>query len=433
VLWVDEAGLLSAKAMDRLLNVVKAQGCRVVLAGDPDQHNAVERGDAMHMLEKHAGLPVPEVTKIIRQKEETYRRVVEAMSSGDVKNAFSTLEEMKAFVEDADIGNLHNRIADDYVGLVYSGKEALIIAPQHQEGRAINGKVRERLREAGRLTGADIVVPRLTNLKLTEAERTDPRHYQAGQVVQFVQHAPGFRRGERLSVVAREGDAVTIQSAAGEKKQLPLKLASRFQLYASDQIAVAAGDRVRITNNGFAKTGQRLDNGTMQTVARVHPNGEIELKNKAVLAAGFGHLTHGYYVTSYVSQSKTVDWTFLAQSSLSFNAGSREQMNVSLSRGRDGIRIYTDDKAELRKRASRSAARGSALDFLGPEKTETTAQKRPEKREVIMTDMNRWLNSWRKGQERAKMSERSRETDLCKEARGVSKGRGRGLDLEISL
>jgi hypothetical protein len=347
-----------------------------------------------------------------------------------VKNAFSSLEEMKAFVEDADIGRLHNRIADDYLGLVNSGKEALIIAPQHQEGKAINEKVRERLREAGRLKGADCVVPRLTNLKLTEAERADPRHYQTGQVVQFVQHAPGFRRGERLSVVGRDGDAVTVRRASGERKRLPLGLASRFQLYASDQIALAAGDRVRITNNGSAKTGQRLDNGTLQTVARVHPNGEIELKNKAVLAKGFGHLTHGYYVTSYVSQSKTVDWTLLAQSSLSMKAGSREQMNVSLSRGREGIRIYTDDKAELRERASRSAARGSALDFLGPEET---TQKRPEKREVVMTDMNRWLNSWRKGQERAKMSERSRGTDLCKEARGVSKGRGRGLDLEISL
>ena len=430
VIWVDEAGLLSAKAMDRLLNVAKAQGARVVLAGDPDQHNAVERGDAMYLLEKHAGLPVPEVTKIIRQKEETYRHAVEAMSGGDVEKAFSKLDQMKAFVEEAELGRLHSRIADDYLGLVNSGKEALIIAPQHQEGIAINAKVRERLREAGRIWGADCVVPRLTNLKLTEAERADPRHYQAGQVVQFVQHAPGFRRGERLSVVGREGDAVTIQNRAGDKKSLPLKMASRFQLYGSDQIALAAGDRVRITNNGFAKTGQRLDNGTLQTVAHVHPNGEIELKNKAVLAAGFGHFTHGYYVTSYVSQSKTVDWTLLAQSSLSMKAGSREQMNVSLSRSREGIRIYTDDKGELRKRASRSVARGSALDFLGPEKTQ---QKRPERREVIMTDMNRWLKSWQRGRERAKMSERSRETDLSKEARGVSKGRGRGLDLEISL
>lgn len=430
VVWVDEASLLSARAMDRLFNVAKTQGCRVVLAGDPDQHNAVERGDAMRTLEKHAGLPVAAVTKIIRQKEETYRKAVEAMSSGDVGKAFSTLEKMNAFVEDADIAQLHSRIADDYLGFVKSGKEALIIAPQHQEGMAITGKVRERLRQEGRLKGAENSVLRLTNLKLTEAERAEHRHYQAGRVVQFVQNAPGFKRGERLSVLGRQGEEVTVQTAAGETKRLSLTLASRFQLYSCDRIALAAGDRVRVTNNGFARTGQRLDNGTLHTIARVHANGEIEFKNKAVLAPGFGHLTHGYYVTSYVSQSKTVDWTLLAQSSLSFNAGSREQMNVSLSRGREGIRIYTDDKAKLRERVSPSAARGSALDFVGPEKTK---EKRPERREVVMTDMNRWLKSWQRGRDRAKMSERSREADLCKEARGVSKGRGRGLGLEISL
>jgi conjugative relaxase-like TrwC/TraI family protein len=430
VIWVDEASLVSARAMDRLFNVAKGQGCRVVLAGDPDQHNAVERGDAIRTLQKHAGLPCAAVTKIIRQKEETYRKAVEAMSAGDVDKAFSTLEKMNVFVESQDIAQLHSRIADDYLGLVKSGKQALIIAPQHQEGVAITGKVRERLRHEGRLKGAENSVLRLTNLKLTEAERADHRHYQSGQVVQFVHNAPGFRRGERLSVIGRQGEEVTVQNAGGQTKRLPLALAPRFQLYSCDKIALAAGDRIRVTNNGFAKTGQRLDNGTLHTVARIRPTGEIELKNKAVLAPGFGHLTHGYYVTSYVSQSKTVDWALLAQSSLSFNAGSREQMNVSLSRGREGIRIYTDDKAELRELASRSGARGSAMDFVGSERTE---KKRPEERAVVMTDMNRWLKAWQRGRDRAKMSERSRETDLCKEARGVSKGRGRGLDLEISL
>lgn len=429
VIWVDEAGLLSARSMRRLFDVAKEQGCRVVLAGDPDQHVSVERGDAMRILEKHAGLTVPQVEEIIRQKG-TYRRAVEAMSDGEIGKAFSALEKLKAFAEDKDIARLHDRIAKDYVGLLKSGKEALIIAPQHQEGMAITDKVRGELREVGRLKGQDQAVLRLTNLTLTDAERSESRHYQAGQVVQFVQNAPGFKRGERLNVVERNGNEVTVENIAGEKRLLPLSKSARFQLYQVDKIALAEGDKVRVTNNGFAKTGQRLNNGTLHTVARVHPSGEIELKNKAILAVGFGHLTHGYYVTSQGSQSKTVDWTLLAQSSMSFKASSREQMNVSLSRGREGIRIYTDDKAELRERARRSAARGSALDFVGSEKTES---KRPQDKSVITSDMNRWWTTWQKGQDRAKMRERSPETDLSKEARGVSKGRGRGLGLEISL
>ncbi|MDR3404231.1 MAG: MobF family relaxase [Chthoniobacter sp.] len=431
VIWVDEAGLLSARLMQRLFDVAKAQGCRIVLAGDPGQHSAVERGDAMRTLETHAGLPVPQVTKIVRQKEATYRRAVEAMSRGDVDKAFAALEKLNAFTEEKDIGRLHDRVAKEYVGLLRSGKEALIIAPQHQEGMAITGKVRAELRTVGQIKGNDQAVLRLTNLKLTEAERKEPRYYQQGQLVQFVQNAPGFKRGERWIVAECKREQVTVENAAGEKKLLPLSKSSRFQLYRVDKMSLAQGDRVRVTNNSFAKTGHRLDNGTLHTVAGVRANGEVELKNKAVLPAGFGHLTHGYYVTSHSSQSKTVDWTLLAQSSMSFNAGSREQMNVSLSRGRDGIRIYTDDKAKLRTCANRDAARGSALDFLGSEKM---SEKRADKREVIMGDMNRWWSSWQKSLARGRMSERSREADRCKDATtGVSKGRRRGLGLEISL
>ena len=101
-------------------------------------------------------------------------------------------------------------------------------------------------------------------------------------------------------------------------------------------------------------------------------------------------------------------------------------MNVSLSRGREGLRIYTDDKVKLRECAGRSAARQSAMEFLGAEKK---ILKRPDQRGIIVTAMNRWWNTWQREREGAK---RARETDLCKEVPGITKGRGRGIDLEIS-
>ena len=41
----------------------------------------------------------------------------------------------------------------------------------------------------------------LTNRQLTEAERGDPLRFESGDVVQFVQNAPGHKRGERLVVI----------------------------------------------------------------------------------------------------------------------------------------------------------------------------------------------------------------------------------------
>ena len=87
--------------------------------------------------------------------------------------------------------------------------------------------------------------------------------------------------------------------------------------------------------------------------------------NGKVLAKDFGHLASGYYITSWSGQSKTVDKVLVAAgSALSFMATYLEQFYVSVTRGREGARIYTDDKDGLRERIVHSAQRGSATELL---------------------------------------------------------------------
>ena len=303
----------------------------------------------------------------------------------------------------------------------------LIVSPQHQEIVAVTKAVREKLRECGKLNGEEYTVTRLTNLQLTEAQRGDPRSYEPGQVVQFTQHAPGYKRGERVTVLERNGDKVLVQTGGGATKELPLTESKHFQLYRAEPMALTAGDRIRVTQNSFAKGGQRLNNGGLYNVARITPEGEIALKNGAVLPKQFGHLTHGYCVTSYASQSKTVNVPLIAQSSLSFNASSLEQIYVSLSRGNEGIRIYTDDLKELRERVARSTARGSAMDFAGDISEHGLRRTMPE----FPVEMRRAWCAWQKRKE--KVAARSYEKEIHT-SRGTSKGgkeRERGLELSI--
>ena len=426
VIWVDEASLLSARAAERLRNIAKINACRIVLSGDTAQHHSIERGDIMRTLEKHAGLPVAQVQVIIRQEGE-YKKAVEAVSEGRLNDAFATLEKMGAIRESKDLEALHKELAGDYVSLLKTKKSVLIVSPQHQEIAAVSKVVREKLRENGKIKGEEHSVLRLTNLQLTEAERADARYYEQGQVVQFTQNAPGFRRGARLSVLERMGDEVTVKDDTGKNKSLPLGLSKQFQLYKAEKIALASGDRIRISNNGFARSGQRLDNGSLHDVARIMPNGEIVLKNGAVLARNFGHLTHGYCATSYASQSKTVNVPLIAQSSLSFKASSLEQIYVSLSRGNEGIRIYTDNLKELRERVARSTARGSALDFAG----DKPAERRRETRSDIPVEMQRAWRSWQKRKEKAVAHSYEKEIQTSRGTSKGSKGRERGLELTI--
>src|SRR5205085_438516 len=92
--------------------------------------------------------------------------------------------------------------------------------------------------------------------------------------------------------------------------------------------------------------------------------GDILLTNGWRVGKDFGHLASGYYVTSMSGQSKTVDYVYVAQSSLSSPASNMEQWNVSVTRGREGVRIYTDDKEALRGWITRSGQRGTATELL---------------------------------------------------------------------
>jgi hypothetical protein len=162
-----------------------------------------------------------------------------------------------------------------------------------------------------------------------------------------------------------EDGQVWLCHADGREIALPRGLTTRFEVYEPTTLALAAGDRIRVTHNGQSADGRRLDNGALYTVDGFTRQGDLRLANGWIISQDYGHLATGFYTTSHASQGKTVDQVLIAQSTLSAPASSREQFYVSVSRGREGVRIYTDDKEALRGQILRSGQRGSATELLG--------------------------------------------------------------------
>src|SRR5205823_135334 len=131
-------------------------------------------------------------------------------------------------------------------------------------------------------------------------------------------------------------------------------------------------DLIRITQNGFTKMKQRLNNGDLKKVEGFTKDGDLKLANGWVVSKDFGHWTHGYCLTSYSSQSKSVDCVFIAECAESFRAADREQFYVSASRFKQALTIYTDDKQELLRAVSKSSERPSATDLVIKQSSETT-------------------------------------------------------------
>jgi len=392
VIWVDEAGLLSVVDMKRLFDVAHAQDARVVLSGDTAQHTGVKRGDALRILERDSGIKTAELKEIRRQTNETYRAAVKAISEGDMlgkdgrtrlEAGMEMLDNMGAIVETTG-DDRYKQIAADYAEVIKTRKTdgkyktALVVSPTHKEGESVTDAIRAELRAEGKLGEKERHFLSLRSLNLTEAQRGDKSEYLPGAVVQFVQNARGFGRGERLTVESAGKDGVRALRADGSAAMVPLNDAAKFQVYDAGDVSLAQGDKIRITMNGLVprearagvralKAKDRLDNGALYEVSGFTKKGDIRLTNGFVIPKNYGGITHGFVITSHASQGKTVDVALVALGQESFAAATREQAYVSISRGREAVRIYTDDKAAMLDAIKASAARLSATELMQAE------------------------------------------------------------------
>lgn len=348
VLWIDEAGLLGSRDMGRLFDLADRLDARVVLAGDRKQHGSVERGAALRLLESEAGL-IPATLREIKRQSGDYKAAVMELSEGRIETGFRALDRL-GWIREIPGTQRDGAIAEDYAAAVDAGKSALIVSPTHREGDRITARVRDRLKDAGRLGRRESGIEVLQSANLTEADRADAASYEPGDVLVFHQNAKGFTKGERVVV---------------RGKPPPLSQAARFQVYRTSTLPIAVGEVLRVTRNGTTMDGKhRLNNGARVTVKEFDRGGNLILANGWKVARGFGHLAYGYVSTSHASQGKTVDRVFIGQSAESLPASSMEQFYVSVSRGRERTTIYTDDKHELLRAVSRPEPRLTATELV---------------------------------------------------------------------
>lgn len=343
VLLVDEASMLGTRDMNKLFALAGSLEARVVLVGDRRQHQAVAAGEPLALLEDKAGLPVAEVTEILRQSGD-YKSVTEALSEGRVEDAFQELDRL-GWIRELPDGEREQALAAEYLKAVAEkkrngeSKTAIIVSPTHAEGGRLTRAVRDALKADGKL-GSEREFATWLPARLTAPEKADPVNYSPGDMLRFHQNVPGHANGSRLILLPGQVP--------------PLRYAERFEVYRPSTLRVAVGDRLRVTARGTTKDKQhKLDNGSLFTVKGFTSSGDLIVDHGWVISRDFGHLAHGYVVTSHSSQGRTVNTVLIGESQESLPAADRRQFYVSVSRGTDRTLVFTDNKKELLQAVSR--------------------------------------------------------------------------------
>ena len=237
------------------------------------------------------------------------------------------------------------------------------MAPTHAECRAIAARVRELQKAACLVSSEEHQVVRLERLNLTESQRRDAINYRAGQVVEFHRRARGgFKSGEKWEVIASDEKGVTV-SRAGKQTLLPLAQANSYELCERRDIALAAGDSVRITKN-FRCGAERFTNNELCRVAAIDPAGIHLDDGRLIKVAEAVHLDQGIAVTSHASQGKTVDQVIVSVPVSAFSQANQAQFYVSMSRARASMHLFTDSKAALKEAVMSPSERLSPYEFI---------------------------------------------------------------------
>ncbi|PWU19884.1 MAG: hypothetical protein C5B50_05490 [Verrucomicrobia bacterium] len=359
VLVVDEAGLLSRRDMLALLNIAHRLGSRLILSGDTRQHTGIEAGDALRLLEERSALQVIGVRKIRRQVEIEYREAIGELARGEGAKALARLDRIGA-VSEIEGDKRYRRLAEEYISSIRAGKTSLVVSPTWREIEQVTQSIREQMKEQELLGTRESTIVVLRGLKWTKAQKRDLRNYRPGLVLNFYRNTARFVKGDTAEVIKMERDALCVQLRNGQRTEVTRKQADCFEVTEKVDLKVAPGDRLLLQSSEKAR---RLFNGQIVTVKEIAPNGVIFLSDGREIPVGFRTFTHGYCVTSYASQGRTVDHVFVAMDSHSFQAASRNQFYVSTSRARERVKIYTDDKEFLRMVVNKSGSRLSAIEL----------------------------------------------------------------------
>src|SRR5262249_28330353 len=110
----------------------------------------------------------------------------------------------------------------------------------------------------------------------------------------------------------------------------------------------------------------------------VTSRGDLFLENEQILPTDYGHLDHGYCLTSHATQGRTVDRTFNAVGEKSLPAATRESFYVTNSRSRELTKTFTHDVEEYREAVTGERQRLSALELVSGEQTRMQ-EKEPER------------------------------------------------------
>lgn len=375
---VDEAGLIGAADMQKLLQRADEAGAKLVLVGDTKQIGSVQAGRAFDQIQATDPQHTYTLTKIFRQRNEALKQAVKAAARGDVLAAFAGVEvsEHRSHgTTDKDRAAARAEavqdVADRYMGVTAKGKETLAIALGTADRDAINAAIQDARVKAGQVSDVrdmDVLRPK----GWTREQQADAARFAVGDVIKAHKDVAHLSKGGTAEVIGVSGGKVTVRNRDGVDKGQewtfdPAHYKS-FTAYDAEHINVGVGDKLamrgKVAAQGSKGNWRTFANGDTVTVTGRGADGGLQIKDtkgsEYSIAPGGLQADLGYAQTADSAQGKTVDDVIGYVRSNQTNLATQQRLYVLASRARDSATLITDDAKLLAERIQQRPGRKEA-------------------------------------------------------------------------
>ncbi|EBH9951858.1 TPA: conjugative transfer relaxase/helicase TraI [Salmonella enterica] len=404
---LDESSMVGNTDMARAYALIAAGGGRAVASGDTDQLQAIAPGQPFRLQQTRSAADVAIMKEIVRQTPEL-RDAVYSLINRDVNKALSGLENVKPVqvprlkgawapensvtefsrLQERELAKaaqeaekkgeafpdvpvtLHEAIVRDYTGRTPEAREqTLIVTHLNEDRRVLNSMIHDVREKAGELGEQQADIPVLTTANIRDGElrrlSTWEAHQGALALVDRVYH--------RIAGISKEDGLITLEDKEGNIRLISPREASAegVTLYKPETIRVGTGDRMRFTksdpergyvaNSVWTVTAVSGDSVTLSDgkQTRVVRPGQDRAEQ---------HIDLAYAITAHGAQGASETFAI----ALEGTEGGRKQMAgfesayVALSRMKQHVQVYTDDRQGWVKAINSAEQKGTAHDVLEP-------------------------------------------------------------------
>lgn len=400
---LDESSMVGNTDMARAYALIAAGGGRAVASGDTDQLQAIAPGQPFRLQQTRSAADVAIMKEIVRQTP-ALREAVYSLINRDVERALSGLESVKpsqvprqegawapehsvtefSRSHEAELAEtrqkgeafpdvpmtLYEAIVRDYTGRTPEAREqTLIVTHLNEDRRVLNSMIHDAREKAGELGQEQVMMPVLNTANIRDGElrrlSTWENNPDALALVDNVYH--------RIAGISKDDGLITLQDAEGNTRLISPReaVAEGVTLYTPDKIRVGTGDRMRFTksdrergyvaNSVWTVTSVSGDSVTLSDgrQTRVIRPGQERAEQ---------HIDLAYAITAHGAQGASETFAI----ALEGTEGGRKQMAgfesayVPLSRMKQHVQVYTDDRQGWADAINRSVQKGSAHDVLEP-------------------------------------------------------------------